>query len=139
MAPLYHLLRNRIYRGEVVHKGIVHPGEHQAIVDEGLWKAVQERLTANIQIGRRRRIETGALLMGLIRRARQPDVADLYGTPGQRYRYCTCQGFFFGQTLGRVRLLYMRLPQRTSVVAISGVAAAKRLLASSSKLNPLST
>ena len=27
---------------------------------------MQERLTANIQIGRRRRIETGALLMGLI-------------------------------------------------------------------------
>ncbi len=26
-GALYHLLRNRIYRGEVVHKGIAYPGE----------------------------------------------------------------------------------------------------------------
>ena len=28
-GALYHLLRNRIYLGEVVHKGIGYPGEHE--------------------------------------------------------------------------------------------------------------
>ena len=46
-GALYHLLRSRIYRGEVVHKGISYPGEHKAIVDEELWNAVQARLAEN--------------------------------------------------------------------------------------------
>jgi site-specific DNA recombinase len=46
-GALYHLLKNRIYRGEVVHKGATYPGEHKAIVDEELWNAVQARLTTN--------------------------------------------------------------------------------------------
>jgi len=33
------MLWNRIYRGEVMHKGITYPGERQAIVDEELWNA----------------------------------------------------------------------------------------------------
>jgi hypothetical protein len=40
-GALYHLLRNRIYRGEVVHKGIAYPGEHEPIVNEELWNTVQ--------------------------------------------------------------------------------------------------
>jgi site-specific DNA recombinase len=43
-GALYHLLRNRVYRGEVVHKGLSYPGEHIAIVDEDLWNAVQAKL-----------------------------------------------------------------------------------------------
>ena len=43
-GALYTLLRNRLYRGEVAHKGAVYPGEHEAIVDQGLWDAVQARL-----------------------------------------------------------------------------------------------
>ena len=45
-----------IYRGEVVHRGIAYLGEHEAIVDEGLWNAVQAKLSANIQVRRRTRI-----------------------------------------------------------------------------------
>jgi DNA invertase Pin-like site-specific DNA recombinase len=65
-GALYHLLRNRAYRGEAVHKGAAHPGEHQAIVDQELWDAVQARLASNIRMGRRQRLESGALLIGLI-------------------------------------------------------------------------
>jgi DNA invertase Pin-like site-specific DNA recombinase len=46
-GALYHLLRNRIYRGEVVHKGIAYPGEHEPIVKEELWIAVQARLATS--------------------------------------------------------------------------------------------
>jgi hypothetical protein len=38
------LLRNRIYLGEIVHKGESHPGEHQAIIDPETFNAVQAQL-----------------------------------------------------------------------------------------------
>ena len=47
MGALYHLLQNRIYRGEIVHKDKSYPGEHQAIVDEALWDDVQTILASN--------------------------------------------------------------------------------------------
>ncbi len=65
-GALYHLLRNRIYRGEVVHKGIAYPGEQSAIVDEELWNAVQAKLSGNLARRRTARIESGAVLGGLI-------------------------------------------------------------------------
>lgn len=44
---LYRILGNPVYRGMVVHRDEVHPGQHQPIVDEALWTAVQERLSVN--------------------------------------------------------------------------------------------
>jgi site-specific DNA recombinase len=46
-GALYLMLQNRIYRGEIVHKGQSHPGEHPPIIDQPLWDAVQIRLTGN--------------------------------------------------------------------------------------------
>ena len=46
-GALYLILRNRTYRGEIVHKGQSHPGEHTPIIDEPLWDAVQMRLAGN--------------------------------------------------------------------------------------------
>ncbi len=36
-GALYLMLQNRIYRGEITHKGNAYPGEHPAIVDQALW------------------------------------------------------------------------------------------------------
>ncbi len=36
-GSLFHLLKNLIYRGKIVHKGNVYEGEHQAIVDQRLF------------------------------------------------------------------------------------------------------
>jgi site-specific DNA recombinase len=44
-GALYLLLQNRLYRGEISHKGAVYPGEHAAIIDATLWDAVQQQLT----------------------------------------------------------------------------------------------
>lgn len=41
---LRHILGNRIYLGEVNHKGQIYPGEHEAIIEHGLWNKVQARL-----------------------------------------------------------------------------------------------
>ena len=64
---LYRLLKNRVYRGEAVHKGKAYPGEHDAIVGEGLWN----RAHAILQESPRKRANnsrarTPALLKGLI-------------------------------------------------------------------------
>ena len=40
-GALYLMLRNRSYRGEIVHKGQSHPAEHPPIIDHPLWDAVQ--------------------------------------------------------------------------------------------------
>ena len=42
-GALYLMLQNRIYRGEIVHKGAAYPGEHAPIVDEDLWSRVQQQ------------------------------------------------------------------------------------------------
>ena len=46
-GALFHLFRNRVYVGEIVHKGTAHPGLHPAIVAADLFDAVQAKLDAN--------------------------------------------------------------------------------------------
>jgi len=46
-GALYRMLQNRIYLGEIVHKDKSYPGDHQPIVVQDLWQAVQLRLAAN--------------------------------------------------------------------------------------------
>jgi DNA invertase Pin-like site-specific DNA recombinase len=46
-GALFHLLRNRLYLGQIVHRDLVHQGEHEAIVDEQLFGRVQQKLDAN--------------------------------------------------------------------------------------------
>lgn len=64
---LYRILGNPIYLGQIRHKGEVFPGQHPAIVDEPLWRAVQAQLRANQQ-GQRKRSNSAApsLLAGLL-------------------------------------------------------------------------
>ena len=46
-GALYLILQNRIYLGDIVHKGQSHRGEHLPIIDQPLWDAVQAQLTGN--------------------------------------------------------------------------------------------
>jgi site-specific DNA recombinase len=43
-GPLYHVLKNRLYRGDIVHKGKVYQGQHHAIIDPEMFDAVQRQL-----------------------------------------------------------------------------------------------
>lgn len=36
-GALFHQLRNRAYLGQITHKGAVHDGEHDAIIDAVLF------------------------------------------------------------------------------------------------------
>ncbi len=53
-GKLYALLSNPLYAGRIRHKDTVHPGQHEAIIEETLWQAVQDRLAANRQRTARR-------------------------------------------------------------------------------------
>ncbi len=66
VGPLAHLLRNRLYVGEVVYRGHVHVGEHDAIVDRDLFEAVQAKLAAGAAARRVRLRGSPALLAGRI-------------------------------------------------------------------------
>ena len=46
-GALSHILSNRLYRGEIVHRGKVHQGDHDAIVERGLFDEVQAQLAGN--------------------------------------------------------------------------------------------
>jgi site-specific DNA recombinase len=97
-GALYYLLRNRVYRGEAVHKGVAHPGEHEAIIDEDLWEAVQAKLSAQDTKQGRGRAESGALLMGLIFDDRGNRMSPSHTTrKGGRYRYYVSQAVLQGR------------------------------------------
>ncbi len=47
-GALYHLLANRVYVGEIVHRGRSHPGQHAGIIPPELFAAVQQKLKAGV-------------------------------------------------------------------------------------------
>jgi hypothetical protein len=97
-GTLYHLLANPIYLGRIVHRDEVYPGEHEPIVSETLWQAVQDKLKANASgTSRRLKGQQPSLLTGLLQdsegRAMTPSHASKGMGTGkgqaktQRYRY----------------------------------------------------
>jgi hypothetical protein len=81
-----------------VHKGVAHPGEHDAIIDEELWTQVQAKLTGNAGTRRQARIDSGALLTGLIFDDRGNRMSPSYTTrKSGRYRYYVSQAILQGR------------------------------------------
>lgn len=91
---LWQLLTNPLYAGQVRHKKAVYPGEHQAIIDEVLWKRVQTLMARNAGNGGREiKNRHGSILRGLLQCtpcgcAMTPSYACRNGKV--RYRYYTC-------------------------------------------------
>src|SRR5947209_18198213 len=65
-GPLAYLLKNRVYIGEIVHKGQYFPGEHGPIIERELFDAVQQDLAARAQARSHHRINNDSLLTGRI-------------------------------------------------------------------------
>jgi len=88
-GALYLLLRNRIYRGEIVHKGQSHPGEHPPIIDHPLWDAVQMRLAGNTtERNSTTRTHQPSLLTAMLFDAAGNRMTPSYAVKqGARYRY----------------------------------------------------
>jgi site-specific DNA recombinase len=109
---LYKLLSNRIYIGEIFHKGNTYPGEHKAIIDRELWESVRAELAENHRARRNRtNASEPSLLSGLI----FDENGCLY-TPshavknGKRYRYYVSRKIIHGQP--RASTQPSRIPAR---------------------------
>ena len=97
-GALYHMLQNRIYRGEIVHKDRAYPGEHTPIIDADLWQEAQKTLAAN-------RVDRGAgkgddhlsLLAGFIHDAHGELMTPSHAVKkGIRYRYYVSKSLVTG-------------------------------------------
>jgi site-specific DNA recombinase len=97
-GALYHMLQNRIYRGEIVHKNQAYPGEHTPIIHHDLWQEVQKALAAN-------RVDRGAgegnnhlsLLAGLIYDAHGEPMTPSHAVKKDvRYRYYVSKSLMTG-------------------------------------------
>lgn len=107
------LLRNRVYLGEVSHKGNWYPGCHTAIIDPDLWARVHTVLAKD---GHARSAQTktlsrtDALLRGLLY---TPSGERMYPTytrkNGQQYRYYVSKS---ESRFGAPAKRYARLPAR---------------------------
>jgi site-specific DNA recombinase len=88
-GALYLMLQNRIYCGEIVHKGKSYPGEHEAIVDQALWDEVQAILSENrVDRVTGRAGKEPSLLMGFLFDARGRRMSPTHANKrGTRYRY----------------------------------------------------
>jgi hypothetical protein len=88
-GALYLILQNRLYRGEIVHKGQSDPGEHPPIIDPPLWDAVQPQLASNA--GERNsgtRTHQPCLLPGMLFDGDGNRMTPTYAVKnGVRYRY----------------------------------------------------
>jgi site-specific DNA recombinase len=88
---LYKLLRNRIYLGELSHKGSWFSGAHAPIVDHGLWGQVHEVLARDPHVrsvDTQTRESTDALLRGLLFGPSGDPMYPTYASKNKRkYRY----------------------------------------------------
>ena len=110
-GPLYWLLKNPVYIGQIRHGGKTWPGEHDAIVDQKTWDAVQARLASNRK-SRRSRTEARApsLLAGLLFDHEGRSYTPSHAVKnGRRYRYYVERGLNDGTATpgrkGRQRLI----------------------------------
>lgn len=88
LGGLSYLLRNRVYLGELPHKGTYHEGEHPALLEPTLFRSVQERLNQQINTKRRLRAAKGGLLAGCIFDSAGNRMTPVHAKKnGIRYRY----------------------------------------------------
>jgi len=97
-GALYRMLQNRIYRGEIVHKGKCYPGLHEAIIDEALWNEVQAALAENrVERVSRSTAASPSLLAGLVYDDSGDRISPTHANKkGTRYRYYVSQSLIRG-------------------------------------------
>ncbi|MCU6455264.1 recombinase family protein [Sphingomonas sp. A2-49] len=103
---LYLLLKNVIYTGRISHKGVIHPGQHDAIIDPATFDAVQAQLAGNVQGHRTRaRAASPSPLAGRIVDAAGDPLIATHANKGKvRHRYYVSHGLHHGRVDTGLRL-----------------------------------
>lgn len=96
------LLTNPIYVGEIAHKGVRYPGEHEAIIERSVWDAVQAQLSRNaVARHTRSNANSPSLLSRLLFDSDGGRISPTHANKqGRRYRYYASRS----ETEGRWRL-----------------------------------
>ncbi|WP_394729546.1 recombinase family protein [Altererythrobacter sp. GH1-8] len=88
-GALFHLLKNPVYLAKIRHKGVVHEGEHQAIIDQALFDRVQRSLEQHAPKRRRRSPNARSVLTGKLFDAKGEVMTPVFtkNRHGTLYRY----------------------------------------------------
>jgi site-specific DNA recombinase len=100
-GQLYAILRSPIYAGDIPHKGEVHAGLHEAIIERTMWERVQITLSTHVQ-GTRRGMRTASTspLSGKVYDAAGAPLIAAHACKGsRRYRYYVGSQQACGRTL----------------------------------------
>ncbi|MFL6354804.1 MAG: recombinase family protein [Bryobacteraceae bacterium] len=95
-STLEFLIRNVIYKGQICHKGVIYPGEHEPVVSAELWDRVNQRHTPGARKGKpHTRVQTllaGFLYCGACGSSLSVTYASRHGTRRVYYVCATCKG-----------------------------------------------
>src|SRR5690348_2795207 len=97
-GALYELLSNPIYIGAIRHKREQHPGQHQPILERGIWQQVQQRLGSAARRGSEPKTQAPAspLTGKVFDEHGEPLYAQGAAKGGKRYRYFVSRGLVRG-------------------------------------------
>jgi site-specific DNA recombinase len=85
---LYHLLKNPLYIGKVRHKDEAYDGQHQPIIAEEIWEAVQAKLEGRSHRKKDQPSASKSMLTGLIFDEKNKRLTPSHAVKGtKRYRY----------------------------------------------------
>jgi site-specific DNA recombinase len=97
-GPLAYFLKNRIYVGEMHHRGKWFKGEHEPILDRRTFDRVQELLKSNANGRKIKRSESGALLAGTLYDDKGNRMSPSFSTKnGVRYRFYVSSALLKGR------------------------------------------
>ena len=88
-GALYQMLANRIYRGEITHRGKSYPGEHKAIIEADIFEQVSTLLAGNrVRHRHAADAEHPSLLAGILWDSEGRRMTPVHASKsGARYRY----------------------------------------------------
>jgi DNA invertase Pin-like site-specific DNA recombinase len=117
-SALYQILRNRIYIGEIAHRGKLYPAQHDEIVGREVWEKVQASLAESATTRTfRASAESPALLAGIIYDDAGNRMTSTHSNKkGVRYRYYTSQAVLQNKRHKTGALI--RIPARDIEVAV---------------------
>ncbi|HSQ19137.1 MAG TPA: recombinase family protein, partial [Blastocatellia bacterium] len=96
-GPLFYMLRNRFYIGEVRYKNEICPGPQPPLIESEIFEAVQAKLTEQRSHRVTRRTKSASLLRGLLfDDAGHPMIPTHATKNGVRYRYYVSQPYLRG-------------------------------------------
>ena len=98
VGALFHLLKNRIYVGEIAYRGEIFKGEHEAILARDVFDAVQQRLKQQAVACSRIRRSSPSVLSGKLFDDRGNPMSPMHANKkGVRYRYYVSQAVLQGR------------------------------------------